>query len=145
MKFKYDSNVRNSLENVWDFIMNFERRPEWIHFFDKSFISEKADTWVGTKYKEKLTFLGIPLFIEYEITEYQERSNLFAICKMPPFKPKIEIQVRDNGDGTIYSSLEFEIKLVALRFAPKKFVKKQVDKLILPVIDNYIRILDQPA
>lgn len=145
MKFKYDSNVHNSLEEVWAFVIDFSKRPDWIHFFDESFISHQADSWVGTKYKEKLTFLGIPLFIEYVVTDYKEQSYIYAKSNMPPFFPKVNCEVRDNGDGTIYSSLEFDIKLGAFSLVPKKIIQKQVDKLVEPLIAEYVRILDKPS
>ncbi len=133
------------MEVVWGFIMEFERRPEWIHFFDKSFITDKKDGWVGTKYKDKLTFLGIPLFLESTITHYEENKMWCAKCPMPPFYPEIEVNTRDNGDGTIYSSLQFDITLKGpFRFIPKSLIKKQVDELIAPCIDRYIDILDRP-
>lgn len=143
MKFKYDSVVHNSMEEVWDFIMDFDRRSEWIHFFDKSFITHQTDNWIGTKYKEKLTFLGIPLFIEYEITEYVHQTYWKSKCKMPPFYPKIHCTAKDNGDGTIFSSLEFDIKLGPFFLVPKKLIQNQVDNLIEPFINNYIEILDK--
>jgi len=144
MRFIYSSNVRNSMENVWDFIMDFERRPDWIDFFDKSYITKKTSNWIGTHYKEKLTFLGIPLHIEYIILDYHEQHYFIAKSKMPPFYPVVTVTARDNEDGTIFSSLEFEIKLGPFWLLPKKLIKKQVDDLINPFIDKFVGILDQP-
>ena len=145
MVFKYDSVVRNNVDDVWDFIMDFDRRPEWIHFFDKSFVTHKTEGWLHTKYKEKLTFLGIPLFIEYTIIDYKDKGSFTAKCTMPPFKPMIHTFIRDNGDGTIYSCLEFDIKLGPFSLIPKKLLKKQVDMLIEPCVQEYVRILDKPG
>lgn len=145
MKFRYDSTVRNNMEDVWAFIMDFSNRPSWIHFFDKSFVSHQTEGWIGTKYKDKLTFLGIPLFIENEIVEYEENSHWRSKCEMAPFYPKLYVEARDNGDGTIYSCLEFELKLGgAFRLVPKSLIQKQVDNLVNPIIDRYIEILDKP-
>jgi hypothetical protein len=144
MKFKYDSNVHNTLEEVWDFILDFSKRPEWIHFMEKSYVTHQTKNWIGTKYKEKFVFLGIPLYIEYEITNFKEHSLIESKSKMPPFYPEVVTVVKDNGDGTIYSSLEFDIKLGAFMLVPKSIIQKQVDNIILPFIEEYKRILDKP-
>jgi hypothetical protein len=142
MQFKYSSDVRNTLENVWDFAMDFERRPEWIHFFDKCYITHKTENWVGTTYKEKSVFLGIPLYIEYTITIYEHQKQMSSHCKMPPFFPTVHISVWDNGDGTIHSVLEFDIKLGPFVLVPKSIIKKQVDNIIHPFIDKFVEIMD---
>ena len=145
MIFKYTSDVHNTLENVWDFVMDFGRRPEWIDFFEKCYITHQTDDWVGTKYKEKSVFLGIPLYIEYKITIYEHQKQMSSHSNMPPFFPTVHISVWDNGDGTIHSVLEFDIKLGAFLLVPNKFLRKQVDGIIHPFVDAYVEIMDKPA
>ena len=144
MEFKYSSNVRNTLENVWDFAMDIERRPEWIHFFEKCYFTEKKSNWIGSKYKEKSVFLGIPLYIEFTILDYTHQQSMIAHSNMPPFFPTIKISASDNGDGTIYSALEFDMKLGPFFLLPKRLIRKQVDNLINPFVDRFIEIMDQP-
>ncbi len=144
MKFSYDSTVNNNLDNIWEFAMNFERRPEWIHFFDKSFITEQTPNWIGTKYKEKLTFLGFPLFIEYEIYEYEEKKQWKSKCKAKPFYPSIQVEVKDLGNGKIWSQMTFEINLPGpLKFIPKKIIQKQVDELVNPCVTKFEELNNQ--
>lgn len=143
MKFLYSSNVHNDIDTVWSFIMDFPNRPNWIPFFEQSFITHQTSNWVGTKYKEKLEFLKIPLFIEYEIYGFKDKSYFKSRSKMPPFYPEMEISCRDNGDGTIYSSLEFDIKLGAIALLPKKLIQSQVDNIVKPCIENFINLLDK--
>ena len=145
MEFTYKSTVWNTIENVWEFVMDFERRPEWITFYDKSYISDRKEEWVGTKYKDKLTFLGIPLYIEYTITHYEENKEWRSNCKMPPFYPKLKAGISKNGDGSIDCYLTFEITLKGpFVFIPKSLIRKQVDELVEPCIQNYIDIISQP-
>ena len=139
----YTSTVHNSMENVWDFIMDFERRPEWIDFFDKSYITKQTSNWIGTHYKEKLTFLGIPLYIEYIIIDYHEQHYMVSKCNMAPFYPVVTITAKDNEDGTVFTSLEFDIKLGPFFLVPKRIIKKQVDDLITPFIEKFREIMDQ--
>lgn len=143
MKFLYSSNVHSDHDTVWGFIMDFKQRPDWIHFFEQSFVTHQTANWIGSKYKEKFVFLGIPLFIEYEIYDYKEKSHFKSRSKMPPFYPELHVTCKDNGDGTIYSSLEFDIKLGPVALLPKKLIQSQVDNLIKPCIENYVRILDK--
>ena len=63
---------------------------------------------------------------------------------MPPFYPVVTVTARDNEDGTIFSSLEFDIKLGAFFLVPKRLIQKQVDDLISPFIDKFVAIMDQP-
>ena len=83
MEFTYSSIVRNDLDTVWDFIMDYDRRADWIYSYEKSYVSERKEGWVGARYKDKLSFLGIPLYIEYKITEYSNRSRIVSHSKYP--------------------------------------------------------------
>ena len=123
MKFSYNSTVTNTLDEVWKFIMDFERRPEWIQFYDKSFITEQTPNWLGTKYKEKLTFLGFPMFIEYEIFAYEEKKMWKSKCNMKPFYPIVHVEVEDLGNGKIANQLTFDIKIPG----PLKLIPKKID------------------
>ncbi len=144
MRFSYSSIVHNDVDTVWDFIMSFERRPEWIHFIEKCTVIDKKEGWVGTKYQEKSVFLGIPLNITYEVTSYKEKDSWSSICKMPPFYPKIFVTIKDMGNGEIHGTLEFELKTGILGLLPKRLIKKQVDKLVDPCIERYLELLDRP-
>lgn len=145
MRFMYSSTVRNSLDNVWAFIMDFDRRPEWIDFIERSYITDRTSNWIGTHYKEKLTFLGIPLHLEYVITDYSEKKYLIAESRMPPFHPTLTITARDLGDGTVFTSLEIEIRLGPFALVPRKIIKHQVDNLINGFVEKFVKIMDQPG
>ena len=143
MKFTYTATVRNDLDTVWAFNMDFERKPEWIYFYEKSYVSYQTEGWVGTRYKDKLDFIGIPLYIEYKMLEYEDKKRFRAKSKFPPFYPEIEVVTKDNGNGTVTSSLTFDMKLGPFALLPKRMLQKKVDDFIQPALDRYIEILDQ--
>ncbi len=140
MRFRYDITVNNSADKVWDFVMQFERRPEWIDFVDETEINDKKEGWVGTKYREKSVFLGIPLNVTFEVTEYTHKKSWTSICKMPPFYPEIFVRMHDEVNGSVSGYIEFEIKIGILGLLPKRIIRKQVDKLVRPIMENFERI-----
>src|SRR5688572_15787830 len=83
--------VKCSAEKAFAFAKDLERRPEWIDFIEKSYYTSKKEGVIGSKYKEKLEFLGFHLYLEYEIKEYVENRLIIAKSNMAPFKPLITI------------------------------------------------------
>lgn len=141
MKFKYETTIENSKEATWDLMIDLNRRSEWIHFIDECYVTHQTDNWVGTKFIEKLVFLRIPLNLEQEVTKFEKYAAFHYGCKTPPFYPKVYSSMVDNGDGTITVTLEFDIKMGAFMLVPKKIIKKQVDNIIQPLIDEFEKLL----
>jgi hypothetical protein len=143
MKVDYSNDVLCTKEEAWALITDFEKRPDWIPFMEKCYFTEKKEGWVGSKYQEKEVFLKIPLNINYTITAWKENQQLSSRCEMAPFYPVVNIFIKDiPGSKKINCNLQVEIDLGIFKFIPKSMIKPQIDALINPMVDNFVRILE---
>src|SRR5665647_1994496 len=101
MRFEFVNKVRCTKMEAWQFIINLERRPDWIHFMEKCYWTEKKPGIVGSRYQEKELFLGIPLNINYEVTVYKEFQQMSSKCMMPPFYPVVDVLLKEDADGCV--------------------------------------------
>ena len=141
MRFEYTNKVRCTKEEAWQFIIDLERRPDWIHFMEKCYWTEKKPGMIGSRYQEKEVFLGIPLNINYEITAWKDHEQISSKCMMPPFYPVVDVIVKENEGGCI-CSLVVNAKMGPFVLVPEKFLRKQVDALVQPLVDKFIEILE---
>ena len=144
MKVSYEAVVHNKIENVFDFVIDFNRRPEWVNFVGESYLTKKTDNWIGSTYKERLNFLKLPLALEYEIIDYQFPSKLTAKCQMPPFHPILDVDLTDNNDGTIHCYVELNMKLGPLRWIPRPILRNRIDYFFKPAIVKFSEINNLP-
>lgn len=146
MKFEYINTIHCTEQEAWDLVMDFERRGEWIHFIEKTKWVEKKDNLVGSTYTEKLVFLGIPLHIQYIVEEYSDKKLIRTHSKMPPFYPVVDVTLsKDKNKKGVDCGLIFDISLGPLALIPKSIIKKQVDQLIQPLVDEFISILESES
>lgn len=146
MKIEYTNEVLCTKEEAWALITNFERRPDWIPFMEKCYITEKKEGWVGSKYQEKEVFLKIPLNINYTITVWKENEQMSSKCDMAPFYPLVNIYVKDiPGSNKILSILELEADLGIFKFIPTSMIKSQINVLMKPLVDNFKSILEESS
>jgi hypothetical protein len=143
MKFEYSNNIKCTKEEAWELITDLERRPEWIHFMEKCYYTDKKEGIVGSKYQEKEVFLGIPININYDVIVYEEYKQFSSRCTMAPFYPVVNIYVNELPNKMIFSKLEFDIKLGPFEWMPKFMIKKQVDALVQPLVDAFKDILER--
>ena len=144
MIFEYSNHVQCTKEEAWKLISDLERRPDWIHFQERCYWTEKKPGMIGSKYQEKEVFLGIPLNINYEITAWVEYERMSSKCKMPPFYPVIDVVVIEENDG-VFCSLIVNAKMGPFALVPEKFLRKQVDALVQPLVDKFIEILESES
>ena len=144
MRFEYSNKVRCTPEEAWQFIINLERRPDWIHFMEKCYWTDVKPGMVGSRYQEKEVFLGIPLNINYEVTVWKELEQMSSKCMMPPFYPIVDVIVKKEKDG-VFCSLIVNAKMGPFALVPEKFLRKQVDALVQPLVDAFIEILENES
>ncbi|HRH58077.1 MAG TPA: SRPBCC family protein [Chitinophagales bacterium] len=144
MIFEYSNHVQCTKEEAWKFIIDLERRPDWIHFQEKCYWTEKKPGMIGSRYQEKEVFLGIPLNINYEVTHWVEYERMSSKCMMPPFYPVVDVIVVEEEDGC-FCSLIINAKLGPFFLVPEKFLRKQVDALVQPLVDKFIDILESES
>ena len=142
MVFEYVNTFNCSKEEAFSIFINMDRRPEFIDIMDKSEWLQRTEDGLGSIYREKLTFIGIPLNIDYEVTDYRENEIIASKCQMPPFHPLITIKVWDEGKKCT-ASLTIDIKLGPLELMPKFLIKKQVDNIVDRFVMNYRKVLDK--
>ena len=143
MRIAYENEVLCTREEAWQLITDFERRPSWIPFMERCYITDKKAGWIGTRYQEKEVIIGIPVNINYEIIAWDEMNRISSKCLMLPFYPHVNVYLRDIPDSDkILSGLEVDIEIGPFRFMPKSILRKQIDLLFSPLVHNYIRHLE---
>ncbi len=144
MKFEYINTIRCTEQEAWDLVMDLERRGEWIHFIEKTKWVEKKEVITGSIYDEKFVFLGIPLHIRYTVEKYNDKKLISSRSKMPPFYPLVDVTLaKSTKVDSVDCGLIFDISLGPLSLIPKSLLKKQVDQLIQPLVDEFIAILQR--
>lgn len=117
-----------STQTAFALAADLERRPEWISFIEKSYYILKKPGMAGSRYKEKLEFLGFNLYLEYEIKEYVQDQLIIAQCKMPPFRPIITLACQSLGPQLCTGALQLEISPGPLALIPKKLVVGEIEE-----------------
>jgi hypothetical protein len=146
MKFEYINTIRCTEQEAWTLVMDLERRGEWIHFIDKTKWVDKKEGIIGSTYDEKLVFLGIPLHIRYTVEKYTDLKLLSAKCKMPPLYPIVDVTLEKSKiPDSVDCGLIFEISLGPFALIPKSILKSKVDQLILPLVNEFMSILERES
>ena len=60
---------------------------------------------------------------------------------MAPFYPVVDVVVIEENDG-VFCSLIVNAKMGPFALVPEKFLRKQVDALVQPLVDKFIEILE---
>ena len=141
MIFEYNNHVKCTKEEAWKLITDLERRPDWIHFQEKCYWINKKEGMLGSVFQEKEVFLGIPINVKYEVTVWKEMEQMSSKCAMAPFYQTVDILIKEDNNGVL-STLVLDLKVGVLGLLPKSLIKKQVDNLVQPMVDQFIRILE---
>lgn len=144
MTFTYKNKIKCTREEAWSLIIDLERRPHWIHFQEKCYWLEKKPGMVGSRFQEKQVFLGIPLNVNYTVTEWKDLARKTSKCDIGPFYQTVDIVIEDAQDG-IWCSLIIHAKVGPFVLVPEKFLRKQVDALIQPMVDKFSNMLEQES
>jgi hypothetical protein len=144
MLFEYINFVKCTKEEAWQLISHIERRPDWIHFMEKCYWTEKKPGMIGSRYQEKEVFLGIPLNINYVVTKWVEHKEMSSKCNMMPFYPEVDVLVKEKYGGC-ECILRVEGNMNIFKLIPNSILRKQVDYLVQPFIDNFIELLESES
>ena len=145
MTFEYSNNIKCTKEEAWKLITEIERRPDWIHFMDKCNWLDKKPNMVGSTYNEEEVFLGFHLNVKYTVIAYKEFEKMTSKCDMYPFHQKVEVSMRENNNGTVFTKLLIEADLGVLGLIPKFIIKNRVDALVQPLVDKFFDILESES
>ena len=135
--------VKCSAEKAFAVAKDLERRPEWIEFIEKSYYTSKKEGIIGSKYKEKLEFLGFPLYLEYEIKEYVEGRLIIAKSKMAPFNPMITIYCKPIDERRSIGGMKLELSPGPLALLPRKLVIREIEKFVEPLVVKFKEIVEE--
>ena len=142
MILEYTNVIKCTKEEAWKLITDIERRPDWIHFMEKCYWLEKRPGFVGSTYQEKEVFLSFHLNVKYTVTEFIEYEKMSSKCDMYPFHQLIEVTMKDNDNGTIFTKLKVDANIGVLGLLPKSIIKNRVDALILPFVAKFKETLE---
>ena len=134
--------VKCSAEKAFALAKDIERRPEWIDFIEKSYYTSKKEGIIGSKYKEKLEFLGFHLYLEYEIKEYVEGRLIIAKSNMAPFNPTISIYCKPIGNNRSIGGMKLELSPGPLALLPRKLVIREVEKFVEPLVERFKEMVE---
>ncbi len=141
MVFEYTNLIKCTKDEAWKFIIEIERRPDWIHFQEKCYWLDKKPGMIGSTYQEKEVFLGFPLNVKYTVTAYKEYALMASKCDMAPFYQTVEVSMHEEKDG-VFCALRIQAKLGVLGLLPKSVIKNRVDDLVMPLVNKFIEILE---
>jgi hypothetical protein len=99
---------------------------------------------IGSRYQEKEVFLGIPLNINYVVTKWKEHEEMSSKCNMLPFYPEVEILVKEEPGGCL-CILRIEGNMSIFKLIPNSILRKQVDNLVQPLVDQFIHLLESES
>jgi hypothetical protein len=145
MTFEYSNNIKCTKEEAWKLITEIERRPDWIHFMDNCSWLDKKPEIIGSTYNEEEVFLGFHLNVKYTVTEYKEFEKMTSKCDMYPFHQKVEVSMRENKNGTVFTKLVIDAQIGVLGLIPKFIIKNRVDALVQPLVDKFFDILESES
>jgi hypothetical protein len=64
---------------------------------------------------------------------------------MYPFHQRVEVTMKDNKNGTVYTKLHLDADLGVLGLLPKWIIKNRVDALVQPLVDKFFEILESES
>jgi hypothetical protein len=141
MVFEYTNKVKCTKEEAWQLIADIERRPDWIHFMEKCYWTDKKAGFVGSRYQEVEVFLGFHMNVNYEVTVWKDHEQVSSICMMPPFHQTVDVLVKEDKNSVV-CTLRITANMGVLGLLPKFIIQKQVDNLVQPLVDKFIEILE---
>jgi carbon monoxide dehydrogenase subunit G len=95
---------------VWDFISDIERYPEWIYFVREATPMSEGPVGEGTKYKERAKPGPFESVSEWQITEFEPPRHQTHIGRMPEMEATLRIRLEPEGEGTRwYHEMDFRM------------------------------------
>jgi carbon monoxide dehydrogenase subunit G len=92
--------VEAPLRDVWAFVSDIERCPEWIHFVKVTTPVTEGPIREGTMYEEQARMGPFKSKSEWQITEFEPLSHQTHVGRMPEGDVTLRIRLEPEGDGT---------------------------------------------
>ena len=64
---------------------------------------------------------------------------------MYPFHQKVEVSMKENKNGTVFTKLVIDAQIGVLGLIPKFIIKNRVDALVQPLVDKFFDILESES
>ena len=144
MQISYSCIVKNDPEVVWDFLMDFTNRPQWMDDVKASYFTDKKEGMLGSEYVEEAVFLGFTLKTAYKVVAYEHLKMLTSKSEAPPFHPEVIGTMDILEGGKVKITLAIKATLGPLELVPSFIIKKQLDKMMAPKINKFQKLMDLP-
>jgi uncharacterized protein YndB with AHSA1/START domain len=128
-EFEIVTTIERPVEDVWSFLEDFSRMPEWNAGLTEAHLTSSGSVGVGSTVVFQGRFLGRAFETTQEYTEYIPNQRFVAKTKAGPFHIELESTVEPIDGGTKLTSLyrgesHGFVKLaehVVVRLAKKQF------------------------
>jgi carbon monoxide dehydrogenase subunit G len=100
-------------EQVWAFISDVKRCPEWLHFVRDVFDVSGGPVDEGTVYHERAKSGPFDSVSEWHITAFRPPARQTHVGRMPGMEMELQIELESEGSGTRWAHV------VEFRFLPK--------------------------
>jgi carbon monoxide dehydrogenase subunit G len=99
-RFELSVDVDRPLHDVWEYLTDPERVPEWQSSAESSRQITDGPMGTGTHLRDERRFMGRRATSEVEVTEY-EPERLFTLHGLSgPVRFTVRHRLSENGDGT---------------------------------------------
>ncbi|HXA42539.1 MAG TPA: SRPBCC family protein [Candidatus Solibacter sp.] len=99
-QFEIVTTIDRPVSEVWAFLEDFDRMPEWNAGLTKAYPTSEGPLGVGTKIVFEGKFLGRSFEITQEYTEYIPNQRFIAKTAAGPFHLELESTLEPTQDGT---------------------------------------------
>ena len=128
-QFEIVTTIDRPVTEVWAFLEDFSRMPEWNAGLTKAYTTSEGPVGVGTNVVFQGKFLGRTFEVTQEYTEYLPNQRFVAKTAAGPFHIELESTLEPTQGGTKLTSLyrgesHGFVKLaepVVVRLAKKQF------------------------
>jgi carbon monoxide dehydrogenase subunit G len=96
--------------DVWEFVSDIERYPEWIYFVREATPVSGGPVGEGTEYTERAKPGPFESVSEWQITEFEPPRRQTHIGRMAEMEATLRIRLEPEGEGTRwYHEMDFRM------------------------------------
>jgi uncharacterized membrane protein len=100
--------INRPIEEVFTYLSNIERQPEWVSTLVESRKTSSGPTAVGTTYQQVVKFIGRRMELDCEVTGY-EPPTLYAFrARSGPMRSEMQLTLASEGPETTRVTQVFE-------------------------------------
>lgn len=145
--FETRSHIDAPVADVWAFISDLEKAPEWIVVMEELVHTSHNPVQEGTTYRERSNVGPADSETEWHVTVCNPEEVQVHECKEPTFTARLTVSLEPAGSGTkLDYRTEYQLMPV---FRPlgwlieKAFAERAMERDLQQTVDNLKRLVEQ--